>query len=70
MNDLLYRNKDYIKTSRLIRDLWILRRDLIKEIKEGKHQQKNHQAPQYIQINKTNPPQSGPPRVVYLRVEF
>ena len=60
MKDLLYRNTDYIKTSRVIRDLWILRRNLQKKLKEGKLQQKDHQAPQNLQTDKTNPPQSSP----------
>ena len=61
MKDLLYRNTDYIKTSRVIRDLWILRRNLLKELKEGKPQHIDYQAPQNLQIDKTNPPQSGQP---------
>ena len=60
MKDFLYRNKDYVKTSRVIRDLWILRRNLLKKLKEGKLQQKDHQAQQNLQNDKTNPPQSGP----------
>ena len=33
MKDLLYKNTDYKRTSRVIRDLWVLRRDLLKELK-------------------------------------
>ena len=61
MKDLLYKNTDYRRTSRVIRDLWVLRRDLLKELKEEKHQQNDHQAPKNIQVNKSNPPKSGPP---------
>ena len=61
MKDFLYRNKDYVKTSRVIRDLWILRRNLLKKLKEGELQQNHHQAQQNLLEDKTNPPQSGPP---------
>ena len=36
MKELLFRNREHIKVSQLVRNLWILRRDLLKEIKEGK----------------------------------
>ena len=36
MKDLLFRNKDHIRVSKQVRELWILRRDLLKEIKKGK----------------------------------
>ena len=38
MKDLLYRNKDYRKTSRVVRDLWTLRRQLLK-MKENRAQE-------------------------------
>ena len=31
MKDLLFRNKNYTETSKVIRDLWVLRRQLLKE---------------------------------------
>ena len=66
MKDFLYRNKDYVKTSRVIRDLWILRRNLLKKLKEGELQQNHHQAQQNLLEDKTNPPQSGPPKSILL----
>ena len=38
MKDLLYRNKDYRNTSRVVRDLWTLRRQLLK-MKEDRLQE-------------------------------
>ena len=36
MKDLLFRNKNYTETSKVIRDLWVLRRQLLKEREKGK----------------------------------
>ena len=32
MKELLFRNRDHIRVSKQVRELWILRRDLLKEI--------------------------------------
>ena len=60
MKELLFRDHDIAKTSQVIRDLWILRRDLLKE-KKGKQQPEYNQTPQSMQKEKKNPPQSGLP---------
>ena len=60
MKDLLYRNTDHIKTSYMIRNLWILRRDLLKERKE-EMQQEESKKPQSVQSAGINTQQSGPP---------
>ena len=62
MKDLLYKNTDYRRTSRVIRDLWILRRHLLKELKEDIPQIKEQKVPKNKQADKPNPPQSGPPQ--------
>ena len=40
MKDLLFRNKDYKETSRTIRDLWVLRRQLLKELEKKKYKRR------------------------------
>ena len=35
MKDLLFRNKNYTETSKVIRDLWVLRRQLLKDKEKG-----------------------------------
>ena len=69
MKDLLFKNTDYRRTSRMIRDLWILRRHLLKELKEDIPQIKEQKVPKNKQADKSNPPRVVHPRVVYLRVE-
>ena len=54
MKDLLFRNKNYKETSKVIRDLWVLRRQLLKEKEtsiEDQRENRDH-----------NPPQSGLPQ--------
>ena len=59
MKELLYRNSEHNKTSHMIRDIWILRRDMLKKLKEGETQEEN-KPPQSDQSTERNPSQSGP----------
>ena len=54
MKDLLFRNKNYKETSKVIRDLWVLRRQLLKEKETSKEEQDD--------IRNQNPPQCGLPQ--------
>ena len=51
MKDLLFRNKNYTETSKVIRDLWVLRRQLLKEkekenIMDNQRDKNNQDTPQ------------------------
>ena len=58
MKDLLFRNKNYKETSKVIRDLWVLRRQLLKEREKGKETATENQR----EMKNQNPPQNGLPQ--------
>ena len=60
MKDLLFRNKNYKETSKIIRDLWILRRQLLKE--REKETIREEQEKSENQTTQRNPPQCGVPQ--------
>ena len=62
MKELLYRNNDFAKTSRVIRDLWFLKRNVLKKQKENKQHLEDNQTSQNMQKLKKNPPMSGLPQ--------
>ena len=62
MKTLLFKNADYRRTSRMITDLWVLRRHLLKELEEDIPQKEKQKAPKFILADKPNLPQSGPPQ--------
>ena len=61
MKNLLFRNKDFRNTSRLIRDLWTLRGQLLKEI-DNKLQKEDQKVTSNNKAEETSSPQSDPPQ--------
>ena len=61
MKDLLFRNKDFRSTSRIIRDLWTLRGQLLKGL-ENRLQKGNQEVPRNNKAEETSSPQSDPPQ--------
>ena len=69
MKELLFRSNKHLEVSYMIRNMWILRRNLLKEIKErnlNKGQSQIRNAPKVPPGRRVttppNPPQSGPPQ--------
>ena len=69
MKELLFRNSKHLEVSHMIRNMWISRRNQLKEIKERnipKGQSQIGNAPKIQSEERTttqqNPPQSGPPQ--------
>ena len=71
MKDLLYRNKEFRSTSRVVRDLWTLRRQLLK-LKENRIQEGDQEIHENDKTEETNStlsrqgdiiPNNLPPRV-------
>ena len=57
MKDLLYRNKDFRSTSRVVKDLWTLRRQLLK-LKENRIQEGDQGFHENDKTGETNSPLS------------
>ena len=61
MKDLLYRNKDFRSTSRVIRDLWTLRGQLLK-VRENRIQKGNQEIHENDKTEETDSLQNDPPQ--------